>query len=396
MSGEKCSRIEVADSTRLFDAVRDAYRSLKEKREREAREREQRALDEAKQQWSAVMTDLAAVRSQSSGIENEFPDVHFPDPPHLELQKQDDAAAVLQDVAEAERKVALYRQELNEAVISARCDRAAREGRDSILEWYRAQAAGTAGGAAVGLPNDETWRGQQARDRELRQTTFEQAQELMSKLDGRITRTPAKIGQLLEAVGAATSRSDAMLMRNRLKTEVDLALEEVERRERQRKKAMEAMKLDRVAELMARSLEDMGYAVSGIEETAYVEDGHIIAYRPERPGHAVRLVVDRDTSEVTSNVVKLVESRKDALPGAMDQEDREADDDWCNPDGIGRLARSLAAKGVSVHFTKASTGQERIQAVAIDDLLEASPSLADHFEREDGQLRQRAHPVEDR
>ena len=142
---------------------------------------------------------------------------------------------------------------------------------------------------------------------------------------------------------------------------------------------------------MAQSLEEMGYVVSGVDESAYTEDSQIIACNPEQPDHAVQLTVDPANEQVRSNVVRLVEPETASSTRTSEQQkqDKEADARWCNAQEIGRFRRELNDKGVDVRFSP-TQGQQQIDYVSIEDVLEASPSLDDHFNRERPELRQRS------
>ena len=303
---------------------------------------------------------------------------------------------MLEDVAKAEADVALYQRTLTETVLSARRDRAAGEGKDEILEWYNAQAARTARGTTVSLSNNEAWQGLHAKDKELRRNTLERAREMMARLDGRVARIPAELGDRLDAVAAAASSQEAKTELQRLKAGVDETLQQAEERDRQRRKTIRAIQINRVAELMARSLEDMGYAVSGIGESAYAKGGHIVAYDPDQPNHAIRLTVDRETGKIASNLVKLMESETEAGFGSLDESDWQATREWCCPKRLGTLVRGLKDNGVSAAFSQDSRDAQTIESVPINELLNDSPSLARCFERDDRQLRQRERTVEDR
>ena len=144
---------------------------------------------------------------------------------------------------------------------------------------------------------------------------------------------------------------------------------------------------------MAQSLEEMGYVVSGVDESAYTEDSQIIACNPEQPDHAVRLTMDPANEQIRSNVVRLVEPGTASSTRISEQkeQDKEADKSWCKPQAIGRFRKELKDRGVDVSFSPTrAQGQQQIDYVSIEDVLEASPSLDDHFSRERPELRRRS------
>ena len=252
---------------------------------------------------------------------------------------------------------------------------------------------------AAGTLHEEALRGRRAQDEELRRGLFESAREIMARLDDEVATVPEALREQLEAVLTAASYPETQVAKARLRALVEEELARNQEARERRSKEAERLRNDRVAALMAQSLEEMGYVVSGIDESAYTRDGEIIACHPDASDHALRLTVDRDSSRVTSNVVRLVESEAEAEAGAGGAErrrqDREADNRWCHPlepHGIGTFRRTLEQGGVEVSFTRTRADEAaQIGTVSIDDLIEASPSIEAHFRRERPALRQRAH-----
>ena len=212
---------------------------------------------------------------------------------------------------------------------------------------------------------------------------------------------PEALRDQLEAVLTAASYPEAQVAKARLGALVEEELARNQEERERRSKEAERLRNDRVAALMAQSLEEMGYVVSGIDESAYTRDGEIIACHPDTTDHALRLTVDRDSSRVTSNVVRLVaseaEAEADTGAGAAERrcQDAEADRRWCNPldpQGIGAFRRKLGENGVEVNFARSRPDDAvRVGALAIDDLLDASPALRRHLRPERPALRQREH-----
>ena len=105
--------------------------------------------------------------------------------------------------------------------------------------------------------------------------------------------------------------------------------------------------------------------------------------------------MDSANEQVRSNVVRLVQpgTASSTRTSAQQKQDKAADKSWCNPKGIGigRFRKELKGKGVEVSFSPTQPqGQQHIDSVSIEDVLEASPSLNDHFNRKRPELRQRS------
>ena len=262
-----------------------------------------------------------------------------------------------------------------------------------LLSWYSAYAPATSrtAGNIIGATNNEQLFGRQGQDKELRRTVFERARKLMAEIDGQVAHISDELRQTLKSVLSAESHSEAQIAEAHLKAAVSAELKRSAAEKVRRQEEQQHLQTDRVAALMAQSLEEMGYVVSGVDESAYTKDGQIIACNPQQPDHAVRLTMDPANEQVRSNVVRLVEQGTASSTSTSEQQkqDKEADAYWCNAQGIGRFRGELKDKGVDVRFSP-TQGQRQVDYVSIEDVLEASPSLGDHFNRERPELRQRS------
>ena len=400
MSGEKCGKITVRERSVLFRALQQlnqARRNRQHERERkrnEARlERERQALASAKKQLKGLRDDLAALETRAADYERNFKGIKLPNPPQLPPVDEADAGAILGFVADNEAEVVRYRSKLNEAMLKSRREKAIGEGRDEVLEWYSAYVPATSrtAGNVIGAANNEQLFGRQGQDKELRRTVFEHARQLMAKVDGQVAHISDELRQKLESVLSAASHSEAQIAEAHLKAAVSAELKRVAAEKVRRQKEQQRLQTDRVAALMAQSLEEMGYVVSGVEESAYTKDRQIIACNPDQPDHAVRLTMDPANEQVRSNVVRLVEpeTASSTRTSEQQQQDKKADARWCNPQEIGRFRGELKAKGVDIRFSR-TQGQRQIDYVSIEDVIEVSPSLGDHFSQERPELRQRS------
>ena len=413
MSGEKCGKIKVREPNLLFSALQElnqARRNRQRERERqrneaqrererqrnEARlERERQALASAKAQLNSLRDSLKALNARAADYERNFNGIELPNPPQLPSVNEDDAGAILAFVADNEATVASYRSKLNEVMLQFRREKAIGEGRDEVLEWYSTYAPATSRttGNVIGAANNEQLFGRQGQDKELRRIVFERARKLMAEVDGQVSHISDELRQTLKSVLSAESHSEAQIAEAHLKAAVSAELKRSAAEKVRRQEEQQRLQTDRVAALMAQSLEEMGYIVSGVEESAYTEDGQIIACNPAQPDHAVRLTMDPANEQVRSNVVRLVEpaTASSTRTSEQQEQDKEADARWCNAQEIGRFRKELQNKGVDVPFSPTQAqGQRQVDYVSIDDVLEASPSLGAHFNRERPELRQRS------
>lgn len=395
MSGEKTGRIEVRDQSALFDAWLEASRARKaretERREREAQEaaerREREALERARTRWAALTNEIESLRARAGDMRERMDGVALPPEPEFPEVDADDAGDILRNLARMESAIAGYRSRLNESMLAYSRARAASRGRDEILDWYGSLVTEIPD-TAIGFSDDEAPAGRHAladefrhtRTDELRQRAFERARALMQEVESRVVRVSEELRRALEALLNASSLAEIRTGEAALKTQVKHELDRVAEEEAGRRREFERLQTDRVAALMAESLAGMGYVVSNIYETAYTENGQIIACRrdPPQTGHAVRLTIDRETREVTSNFLRIADAG--AAPARTDERrarDEAAEAQWCGEAGIVRFENALEAGGVEVAFSP--NGVQRVETVSAAAVAAASPTLEQHL-----------------
>ena len=398
MSGEKTGNIAVDDRTTLFAAWLEASRRRKEREEaqrrarnasrerkerEEARRREQEALKRAADRLAELTEELAAIRARARDMRRTMAGIELPPEPELpeipEIHRHD-TGAILESLSGIESAIAGYRSDLNASMLDYSRTRAVAEGRDEALDWYGSFAARTPPAAAVGFSNDEAPAGRQARADALRQGAFERARELMREVERRVADVSEDLREALAAMLNASSRPEMQVAEARLEQMVGAELRRVAEEEARRREELERLQTDRVAALMAESLAEMGYVVSNVHEAAYAQNGQIIACRrdPPRTGHAVRLTIDRETRQVTSNFIRIAGAGAPREPTDEQRaRDEEAEGMWCGRDGIVRFEQELAARGVTVGFRP--NGAPGIEVVSAADVAAASPTLEEHL-----------------
>ena len=416
MSGEKTGKIEISDRTTLLEAwlaALVASRKRKERegaqrrernasREREEREeaqraRERKALKRAGDRLAELEGEFASIRARAQEMRSTMAGIELPPEPEFPEIDRHDTGAILENLSEIESTIAGYRSRLNESMLGYSRARAAAEGRDEALDWYESFAARTPPAAAIGFSNNEALAGRQARANELRHGAFERARKLMQAVERRVVHVSENLRKALAEMLNASSLPEMRVAEARLKQEVDAELRHVAEKEAHRRKELERLQTDRVAALMAESLVEMGYVVSNVYEAAYAQNGQIIACRrdPPQTEHAVRLTIDRETRQVTSNLVRIADSDAPREPTdeqkARDEKaDKDAEGMWCDRDGIVRFERELADRGVTVKFGQ--RGTPGIEVVSAADVAAASPTLEEHLRAGDRRAAVRRQP----
>ena len=419
MSGEKCSTIEVSDRTTLFDAWRNASRERAQREEARRREREEReeterreweeqeeterrereeaerreraaqlerealereALERARGRLAALEAEFESLRDRASEMQTNMSGIELPAEPTLAGVNRDDTGAILESLSGIESTIAAYRSSLNASMLRYSRDRADDIGSDEVLDWYGSFVAPQPG-AAIGFANNEALAGREAQANELRRQTFERAREKMAEVERRVVHVSEELRGALEAVLNAPSLPDLRPAEARLESMVKQEIARADEEEARRHEELERLQTDRVAAVMAESLADMGYVVSNVYESAYTRDGQIFACRQDdRSGteHAVRLTIDRETRQVTSNVVRIVDADDPPTRSEKQREqDLKADSTWCDSNGIVRFEEKLKDRGVKVGF--ASNGSRPVGTVSAADVAAASPTLEAHL-----------------
>jgi len=188
----------------------------------------------------------------------------------------------------------------------------------------------------------------------------ERAREIMEDLakygDEELShQTLEAIEGVLDAPNEARAYENLLLLRERAAIEKS-AMEESRRKKKEaEEKALQERRRRMVASEIARALEDMGYTVSGVNETAFVSHGSLYAVRTEWPGHAMRFDFDSTGSGIISTPLRVVEKgggEKSKAEAGISEKDAEFDRDWCRPDGgITRIKDILKSRKVGVTFS---------------------------------------------
>ena len=376
----------------LAGAALREYQEYRREREQERLRREREMLERARERAAKLVTELNRLRGRAQALREQGIAVELPDPPQLPEVNDNNIEALSEFLAANETTVAGYRTELNEALLTNRSAIEAEKGRNRVVEWYAAYAP-TLADAPDRRDSDEDRLGRSALNAQMLDEIFGEARKLMAKVDREVVHVSEGLRRQLAILLSADSLAKAGIEKAKLEQLVDEELARTREEKEKRKEELARMQIDRVAALMAHTLEEMGYVVSGTDEAAYVRDGHIFAHRSDRKDHAVRLTIDREARQVATNVVRLVDRTADKSDAGTEdarRQDSEADDDWCGPNGIGRFRQRLGERGVGVNFKRTGRDGDRpVASVSVDEVLDASPSLENYLPRRRASSRDR-------
>ena len=188
----------------------------------------------------------------------------------------------------------------------------------------------------------------------------------------------------LEQVVSSTTQHEAQLAYQKLEQSLNteaLAIkkqidEEKANRLRSESDEETRQKID-ILEQISITLSELGYNTTGIESTAFVEDGELYAVHSNWPNHAIRIEQGKEANKIRTVPVRLVENDIEAqsLKPTHHQEDSEFDRFWC-AHGVIDLKKSIKKYGVNVRFTAdAKPGEGAVETVNTDSLDESTRSI---------------------
>jgi hypothetical protein len=116
------------------------------------------------------------------------------------------------------------------------------------------------------------------------------------------------------------------------------------------------------SQVLAQALQDLGYAVDGIDNTLFVEGGVAHINKAEWGDYYVRLRVDPSEQSVNFNVVREREQGESGDAAATRAADLAAEASWCS--GLPQLMKTLEARGLPMHMKRAlAAGTLPVQTV---------------------------------
>lgn len=395
MSGPKCGTVEVdwdslreteareAEELRRLEAQRERDEAqqarLARLREREARrqvreeERRRRAAEQAEAQRKQALEAYNQVRAQlemalqrRDEIEGRFPGIRLPGRPVIDaLPASNDLAAIGAATARLRVQAREYQRAQDEALLRYQQEAAALNATAEMQAWlaqFRKRAIRTASDVIVALESNALVCGQ--RDREARLKAYAvEAKRLIECLGREETELPdALLGRLDEvfiSVRDDQGQTALALLRQEVGAELSRREEDKGRSESERLAAEERNRRTRVADEICGVLEDMGYSVSGVDETVFAQDGQLYAWNKEWPEHVVRVELGAGGREITAAPLRIDEKGQQDTGTADAQQDKEADADfdaaWCEQQdgGIKEFKKRLKERKIGFRYTKA-------------------------------------------
>ena len=378
---EKARRLE-RQQARLEERDRQRRERLRQKeqrrREREA-ERRRRAEELAEQARQAELVRYRQLRGQVEAavgkraeLLSRFEGLRLPEPPDLSPPDLSSVVAVRRASDQLAGQAQAYQQQVDRSLMEHHRQAASARATDDMRAWssaFRARATRTAREVVAALDAESRMvAGDQRRTRLAAMVL--QARKLVEAVsgqgDGELSETT--LGLLDEVLGAEDeAMGQVALARLRQAVAADLARLEQSRREtearRQAKEQAEkqARKQEErrlVMEEIHDILEDMKYTVSGIQDTAFSQGGHLYAAHPDWPDHVLRFEFPAGSDRIRTVPLRIAERDRAKSLGEADErllrrKDAEFDDSWCKVGGQLVEFKEVARKrGIHASFDR--------------------------------------------
>jgi hypothetical protein len=405
MSGPKCGEVHVSDRRRLEQERR--HREEAEAREREAleekalcaerqqarleekerrrlehlrqkerrrREREAERLRQARERagqarqaelahYHRLRSQLEAALAARADLQARFEGLVLPERPGLPDADLSTAEAVRRATEQLAGIAREYQQRVDLALMDHHRREAGARAAADMRAWaagFRARATLTAKDVVAALES-ETLMAAAGRRQSSLAAMAGRARELVesvSRRDGG-ELSEATLAALDEVLAAENEGAGQVaLARLRQAVESDLARWEQARREAEARRlaeerAIEAEERRLVAAEVQDALEDLGYVVSGIEDTAFVQRGQLFAAHRDWPDHVVRFEFEAGSGRVRTAPLRI--AGPNPAPGAADarlleREDAAFDAEWCGANGLGRFRDLARRRGIEARF----------------------------------------------
>ncbi len=361
---------------------------LQQKQEERRRRQEEKAEKErqlALKNYFQVRTRLESTLAARAGLQERFPELVLPPEPAIpERQNLSDASAVRKATMVLRQVEENYRKEADQALLEFHRQASIEGATTAMQRWigqFRTRATHRAEDVISALEPDALFLVDRQRKRAL-ESIAKRASKIIAVL-GSKENIPEEVLEVLGNVLAQEDDSAAETALVRLTSSVreeqarrTVAKQEREKQERQKTLIQQREKIQSIAEQIADALENLGYDVSGVGETAFCRNGYLYACNSESPDHALRFEFDPQDYRVRAVPVRIMSEEEEQVIGKTDaevmkEEDVEFDKAWCSASGVGKIRKEVGRRGVKVAFrTEHRPGDLDVPRVHEDELGE--------------------------
>lgn len=343
------------------DQTQDLRRAQLEDRARRRREREAELAEAARKRalesYQRTRAQLDTALSKRAEIVQRFPGIVLPE---LELPgalQAADTAAVIEEATRQLQEIATaYQKEVDAVLLSRLQQQADAKATAAMQSWsigFAARAVRRAADVMAALEPESVFAADQARNHRLG-SIVKKARKMMGELGMGDEDLPEAILKSLDEVLVQNDVSSASLALGALAQCVQAERQRQTRRRQEETDRLQQERTSQIAEQIATTLEDMGYQVSGVEDTAYVRSGQLYAWDSDHPNHVLRFTLAREGGQILSEPLRVKNEASDSISQAdasrTRQEDVAFDTYWCGKDGHAKFRKELSKRKTTVRF----------------------------------------------
>lgn len=361
MSGEKCSDIQIdeglfggwisfsatgdsqSDSSFPFSGTAGSQGSNRESTLQKARK--------FLRQQEAVLDQLAA---RSDTLLGEFPDLSLSETPLIPEYDESDLDSVREAIKNLRLAISSYQKEQDESLISYHRQQAAREASQQLGDWANVAVAPVRSAADVlRFLDSESGPDKGVQKDAALLAMRQQFRPILNRLSESGLELDATGTRILNALADSKTINEARKLLGQLGQSVDIQINAF-RKEAEMKARLEKERLRTgVSFQIANILENMGYEVSGLDESAFTKDGKLYAVKHDYPDHVMVFEVNKQTSALTTSPHRVVEDNITTGAGeeGLNESDLAFDENWCEKDVLA-FKKAAAARGVGLKFRR--------------------------------------------
>ncbi len=383
---EQAEKLSASEEKRL----KDLKNRVSRRRQREdVRKRRQAARMEQEIQrelakYQQRLGQLQEAVRQGANLKQQCPEMNLPRTPVVPEPVRSSIESIRAAVVELENIARDYQKELRSAWVRYQQHQAAGSAAEETRAWatsFRGGAVRTAVEVIAELADLSSLATERHQEVQLN-TMAGKAREMLEKAFREFEGGSMELSnELLDALGRvfeAKHESKGMEALENLKSVIDKEKknqQELRRTELERERISLAEEQREqtqwVAEQIATVLEDLGYTVSGVDETAFVEKGFLYASCESFPDHVMRFELDFNGNGIKSVPLRVVGEGNEiaAEQDSIAREDIDFDSDWCSADRLSSFRTLSAKRGLTIKF-KADhpAGTQAVRCIAESEL----------------------------
>lgn len=386
----------------LQSQIEAVERLLEERRQRQEEEREM-VRAQLYESWCATRDAIVSARVARQEMRDTHPGLEMPET--LPLPPEPSSLCELEEIRAALNAIRQLQADETadfERVLKCYLERSASE--KDVFRWFstfKASGARTVGDVLATIEEVSGLSLEVVREDRLKRyadLARHQIEGQLRSAEGRGVQLPEAVLDGLDAVFNASDDQSAADAFQRLKKTIQIVSKQWDESERslrakeaaQKQKARET-DMRTVAQALSYTLDSLGYATSGISDSAFSQQGELFAVDQQWPEHAVRFSFDSNSGGVVAAAVRIVESMaSQSGTSATRMKDEEFDRHWCSVGCLGKVREELERRGIDARFQrKHEAGSVSLEVIESTESLESLRGVSGS--RAGEKLRERKH-----